>query len=207
INVFNPGSSSESVRVQLRLPSGPLAPLSTRVAPGSTWSLETSAQTRIPKSEAYSAAVSASGGAGVVVGRTVLWPGATQGPKAGMALAVDGLSSTWPARRWVVPPPGTSGTLPVAGAAPGSLVLFNTSDTTETYTAAAPTASGVRTVATGTLGAGTAAVVQGAPLASVGLGQIVVQASGPMAVSEDGAPSGGAGVVTMPAIALAGPDD
>src|SRR3974390_3147539 len=71
IDVLNPGTTSESVTVQLRLPSGPLAPLSSTVAPDSTWVLVTSGETRIPVGASYSADIEASGGPGVVVGRTV----------------------------------------------------------------------------------------------------------------------------------------
>ena len=48
IDVFNPGAAPEKVVVHLRLASGPLAPLSSTVAPGSTWAIATSAQTRSP---------------------------------------------------------------------------------------------------------------------------------------------------------------
>jgi hypothetical protein len=71
IDVFNPGQVPESVTAYLRLPSGPLAPLQHTVAPGSTWSLVTSKQTRIPAGAFYSARIEASGGPGVVVGRGV----------------------------------------------------------------------------------------------------------------------------------------
>ena len=202
IDVFNPGSSAASVTVRLRLTSGPLAPLTAQVGPGSTWALATSAQTRIPEGEAYSAEISTTG-AGVVVGRTVLRPGATQSPKAGMTLAVEGLSATWSSGRWVVPPPGTSGTLAVAGAAPAYLALQNTSGVPETFRATAESATASGTVATGTLGAGAMVVVDGAPLAAAGLDQIAVQSSGPMAMSEDATPSGGIGVVSTTGIALA----
>ncbi|HXY28060.1 MAG TPA: DUF5719 family protein, partial [Acidimicrobiales bacterium] len=57
VDVFNPGTTTESVTVHLRLSSGPLAPLTDRVLPGTTWSLMTSAQTRIPQSETYAATV------------------------------------------------------------------------------------------------------------------------------------------------------
>ncbi len=202
LDVFNPGSTPASVRVQVRLPSGPLAPLTARVPPGGTWALATSAETRIPKGQAYSARVTAVG-AGVVVSRTVLRPDATQSPKAGMALAVEGLSASWPSGRWVVPPAGTTSTLAVAGAAPAYLALLNTSGGPEEFAATAETATGSQTLATGTLAAGATALVDGAPLAAAGLDQIAVQSSGPMAVSADSTPSGGIGVVTVPGIALA----
>ena len=68
IDVFNPGPVPESVTVHLRLGSGPLAPLTEKVAPGATWALATGTQTRIPHNATYSADIEATGGPGVVVG-------------------------------------------------------------------------------------------------------------------------------------------
>ena len=82
LDVFNPGSSTASVTVQLRLSSGPLAPLTAQVGPGSTWALATSAQTRIPQGEDYSATVRATG-SDVVVGRTVQRPAPRSHPRRG----------------------------------------------------------------------------------------------------------------------------
>jgi len=178
--------------------------LTERVLPGTTWALATSAQTRIPDNETYATAIDATGGPGVVVSRAAGVPdGATPPPQAGTAVAVGGLSSTVSTHEWVVPPPGTSDSLAVSGAAPASLALFNTSASSETYSAMATTASGSKVVATGTLQAGTAAVVPASALAAVGLDPIVVHASGPMAVSEDTSPSAGVGIVSMPGIPLA----
>ncbi len=53
VDVFNPGPSTEAVTVQFRLPSGPLAPLTDKVLPGTTWVLPTSSQTRLPAGETY----------------------------------------------------------------------------------------------------------------------------------------------------------
>jgi hypothetical protein len=204
IDVFNPGSTTESVTVGFRLPSGPLAPLTEKVLPGTTWSLQTSAQTRIPDNETYATAIDAAGGSGVVVSRTSGVPDdATPPPRAGMVLAVDGLSSAVPTGEWVVPPPGTSDSPAVSGAAPAYLALFNSSASGETFSAKATTASGNKVVATGTLQAGATVVVPPSTLAAAGLDPIVVHASGPMAVSEDASPSAGFGMVSMPGIPLA----
>ena len=204
IDVFNPGGASETVTVGLRLPSGPLAPLTEKVLPGTTWALTTSAQTRIPDNETYAATVDAAGGTGVVVARAVSLPASpSPPPQAGVVPAVDGLSTVSPSGEWVVPPPGTADRPAVPGAAPAFLALLNTSNGSETYRALATSASGVHLVATGTLAAGTSIVVSGSPLAAAGLDQIVVRASGPMAVSEDAGPSSGIGVVSMPGLPLA----
>ena len=203
VDVFNPGPSTEAVTVHFRLPSGPLAPLTDKVLPGTTWVLPTSSQTRIPASETYATTVDATGGSGVVVGRTVNIPGSTVSPQDGMAVAVDGLSTTSPSGEWVVPPPGTAAKPAVSGVAPAYLALLNTSGGPESYRAFASTPSGDHVLATGTLAAGSVEIVSGAPLAAAGLDPILVHSSGPMAVSEDLGPSAGVGVVSMPGIPLA----
>ncbi len=205
IDVLNPGTTPEAVSVQVRLPSGPLAPLTAEVGPGATWVLATSTQTRIPAGVSYAAEVSARGGAGVVVGRRVSVPSSLPSPQDGAANAVGGLTAAAPASRWVVPPPGTSTATPVSGAAPANLSLHNGSASPERYRVLAVSGSSERTLAVGTVAAGATAVVSGAPLAAAGAGQILVRASGPMAVSEDVGPSGGIGVVTMPGIPLVAP--
>jgi hypothetical protein len=207
IDVFNPGDVAESVTVHLRVASGPLAPLSETVAPGSTWVLATSSETRIPAGAAYTADVEASGGPGVVVGRTVHAPPSATAPQSGLSGAVDGLTISSPTGEWVVPPPGTATAQPVSGAAPSALALANTSSDVEDYTAFAVSnsTSGERPLASGTLTAHATLVVSGSALAAAGLGQIIVRSSGPMAVSEDVSPSGSIGVVTMPGLPLAAP--
>ncbi|MGD0748391.1 MAG: DUF5719 family protein [Acidimicrobiales bacterium] len=203
IDVFNPGAAPESVTVHLRLASGPLAPLSDTVAPHSTWALATGAQTRIPHGATYSAVIDATGGPGVVVGRTASMPGSSPAPQAGMAMAVDAASIASPTDEWLVPPPGTSASPAVTGVVLNSLALTNTSGAAESYTVYAVTSSGERAISTATVPGGTTGSVSGAPLQNVGFDPIVVRSSGPMAVSEDAGPSGGIGVVTMPGIPLA----
>ena len=177
-----------------------MTPLTDTVAPGTTWALATSAQTRIPRGETYSVAVDATGGPGVVVSRTVVLPGSSSAPQAGMAMAVDALTTMSPTGTWVVPPPGTSANTAVSGATPAALGLLNTSSDAERYTAFVVTSSGDHPLATGTLAAGFMAA---SVLSDVGVDPIVVRASGAMAVSESANPSGGIGVVTMPGIPLA----
>jgi Family of unknown function (DUF5719) len=203
IDIFNPGSVPEAATVHLRLASGPLAPLTNTVAPGATWSIATNRQTRIPVGATYSAEIDATGGPGVVVGRSVAASSSAAAPQAGAAPAVDGLTTTSPTFEWLVPPPGTSGNLAVSGAAPHTLALLNVAGVPETFSAYAVAPGRQHLVATGTLGVGDGDVVSGSPLAGAGLDPIVVRASGPMAVSEDVAPSGMVGVVTMPGLPLA----
>ncbi len=203
VDVFNPGQSTEAVTVRFRLPSGPLAPLSDKVLPGTTWVVPTSSETRLPAGETYATTIDATGGSGVVVSRTVNIAGSSVSPQEGMAVAVDALSTVSPSSEWVVPPPGTAANSAVSGAAPASLALLNTSAGPETYRAFASLSSGAHVVATGTLAPGSVQIVSGSPLAAAGLNPILVRATGTMAVSEDLGPSAGVGVVSMPGIPLA----
>jgi hypothetical protein len=205
IDVFNPGTSPEKVTVHLRLASGPLAPLADMVAPGETWALATSRQTRIPAGAGYSAEVDATGGPGVVVSRAVVAPATATAPQAGVAVAIDGLTSSTPANEWIVPPPGTEASPAVSGVGHDALAVLNVGAVSETFSAYS-TGPGTRhLLASGTLAPGGSAVVSGTTLLAAGFDPIVVQGGGPMAVSEDFTPSGGVGVVGMPGIALAAP--
>ncbi len=205
INVFNPGTVPEAVSVHLRLASGPLAPLTSTVAPGATWSLQPSTQTRIPVGAPYSARVEATGGPGVVVSRSVGAPGSASAPQAGLATAVDALTTETPTHEWVVPPPGTSGNLAVSGAAPQTLAVFNLSSARESFSAYAVAPGRQRLVTSEVLEPGATALITGATLSLAGLDPIVVRGAGPMAVSEDLTPSGMVGAVTMPGLPLAAP--
>jgi hypothetical protein len=203
IAVFNPGTTTENVTVQLRVASGPLAPLTDRVGPGTVWTLATSSQTRIPRGDPYSAAVTASGGAGVVVGRAVGAPSSATAPQAGLGNAIDGLSAASPTGLWVVPPPGTSSSPVVTGAEPYQLALQNTSASSASYTVYAVAPSGTRTIASGTVAPDAFSVVGVATLAKAGFDQIVVRSSAATAVAEDMAPTGNFGVVAVPGVPLA----
>jgi hypothetical protein len=203
IDIFNPGATTEDVSVRARLASGPLAPLEHTVLPGTTWVLATSAETRIPKGDAYSAAISATGGGGVVVGRIVGGPGSAQAPQAGLANAIGTLGSTSPSGDWVVPSPGSSALPVMSGALPAHLALFNGSHATEKYRVYVLTPSGTRRIASGTLGPSKAIALNDAPLFGAGLNPLLVHSSGPMATSEDVGPTGAVGVVTMPGIPMA----
>jgi hypothetical protein len=205
IDVLNPGTAPEKVTVHLRLASGPLAPLENTVAPGQTWALATSQETRIPTGAGYSAEVDATGGPGVVVSRTVVAPAAAPAPQAGIGVAVDGLTSSTPASEWIVPPPGTPASPAVSGVAHNALAILNVGRERETFRAYAIGPGTRHLLASGILAPGGSAVVTGSTLADTGWDPEVVLAGGPMAVSEDFTPSGGVGVVGMPGIALAAP--
>jgi hypothetical protein len=205
VDVFNPGGAPEEVHVHLRLSSGPLTPLSHEVAPGTTWVLATSKQTRIPAGAPYSAIIDASGGAGVVVGRTVVASGSASAPQAGLAPGAAGPSLSSPTGEWVVPPPGTTSNPAIAGAAPRSLALSNTSGAPVNFRVYAVMVTGQRLIASGTLDAGFFELIPASTLSAAGFSPIVVRADGSLGVSEDLAPSGALGAVTMPGIPLTAP--
>ncbi|HWD53648.1 MAG TPA: DUF5719 family protein [Acidimicrobiales bacterium] len=205
IDVFNPSTVPEAVSLHLRLASGPLAPLTTTVAPGASWSVETSTQTRIPVDAPYSAEVDATGGPGVVVSRFVAGPSSASAPQAGLATAVDALTSGTPTNEWIVPPPGTGGNLPVGGAAPQALAVVNLGRARESFSAYAVAPGRQRLMTSVELEPGATALISGATLSQAGLDPIVVRGAGPMAVSEDLTPGGMVGAVTMPGLPLAAP--
>jgi hypothetical protein len=205
IDVFNPGTTPEKVTVHLRLASGPLAPLAATVAPGETWAMATSRQTRIPAGAGYSAEIDATGGPGVVVSRAVVAPASATAPQAGVAAAVDGLTSATTSGEWIVPPPGTQARPAVSGVAHDALTILNVGDDSATFRAYAVAPGTKHLLASGTLAPAASAIVTGSTLTNSGFDPIVVSGDGPMAVSEDFTPSGGVGVVGMPGIALAAP--
>ncbi|HSZ36802.1 MAG TPA: DUF5719 family protein [Acidimicrobiales bacterium] len=205
IDVFNPGTAPEKVTVHLRLASGALAPLENTVAPGQTWALATSHQTRIPDGAGYSAQVDATGGPGVVVSRAVAAPASATAPQAGITAAVDSFTSSTPAQEWVLAPPGTQPSPAVSGAARDAFAAVNVGDTPETFSAYSIAPGRHHLLASGTLAPGQSAVVSGSALSGAGFDPIVVRADGPMASSEDFTPSGAVGVVGMPGVALAAP--
>jgi hypothetical protein len=204
IDVFNPGNTAEDVTVHLRLASGPLAPLTNTVPPGTTWVLATSAQTRVPGGAPYSAHIVARGGPGVVVGRTVVAPAIAPAPQAGLANAIEGLGASSPTDLWVVPPPGTTASPVVSGAAPHQLAFSNASGVSAGYSVYAVTPSGFRAIASGGLPSSSFAAVGGSALGAAGLDPVVVSSTEPLSVTMDIGPTGSVGVVSMPGIPLSG---
>jgi hypothetical protein len=202
IDVFNPGTTTETVTVTVRLSSGPVAPLVQRVLPLTTWVLATSGQTRIPKGDPYSTEISASGGPGVVVGRLVVAPSSAGAPQAGVANAIDPITWSWPSQQWLVPSPGSTATPAYPGGLPEHLALANPTGGPVHYVVSVIDPGGTRTVTSGTLGAHKAIAVGGSTLFGAGLHPLVVRANGALSVSEDVGPSGAFGVITMPGIAL-----
>ena len=134
----------------------------------------------------------------------VALPASAPAPQAGVAVAVDELSTPSPTGAWVVPPPGTArqprrqrrrARVPGAGQHLGRPA---------SATRARPwRRRASRASPPARWPPGPPVVVSAAPLAAAGFDPIMVRAAGPMAVSEDAGPSAGIGVVTMPGIPLA----
>jgi hypothetical protein len=201
IDVFNPGTTVEHVSVQADLGTAPLAPLTHDVAPLSTWNLSTSSQTRIPKGDDYSTVITATGGAGVVVGRAVSAPSSAAAPQSGLSLAVGQLVAGWPSYAWVVPSPGSTITPAYSGSIPEHLTLTNPSAAAVTFVLSTMTPTHTRKIVSARLRPGASAAVGGTTLFRAGLYPLLVTATGPLAVSEDVGPSGAVGAITMPGIA------
>jgi hypothetical protein len=204
IDVFNPGPTTEAVTIRAALGSGSLSPFVARVPADSTWVLSTSAETRIPVGDPYSAVVEATGGPGVVVGRVVAAPSSAPAPQEGLANAVDVLSAAVTTHTWVVPSPGLGAVPVVPGALPAHLALTNLTDHPETYVIDVVEASGLKSIATGNLASSASFSLDTPPLEGAGLDPVLVRTNGSTAVSEDVGPTGGDGVVTMPGVALSG---
>jgi hypothetical protein len=166
--------------------------------------LSTSAETRIPIGDPYSAVVEATGGPGVVVGRVVAAPSSAPAPQEGLANAVDVLSAALPTHTWVVPSPGLAATPVVPGAFPAHLALTNLTDHRETYVIDVVEASGLKSIATGHLAPSASFSLDPPALGGAGLDPVLVRTNGSTAVSEDVGPTGSDGVVTMPGVALSG---
>ena len=202
IDIYNPGRTTEHVTVSPRIATGDLTPFVQAVGPGSTWELATSAETRIPVNDPYVTSIAATGGPGVVVGRTVAAASTAGAPQVGLANAVDGLSVATPARQWLVPAPGNPATPVSTGVLPVRLALSNSTDHAVTYDVYVVTHGDRNSIATGRIRAHGVTAISGATLFKAGLNPLLVSADGPLAVSEDVGPSGADGVVTMPGIPL-----
>jgi Family of unknown function (DUF5719) len=203
IDVFNPDPSAEEVTIRPVLGSGALTPFRARVAGDSTWVLSTSAETRIPVGDPYSAVIEATGGPGVVVGRAVAAPSSAPAPQEGMANAVGVLSAATRSHMWVVPSPGLGATPVVPGALPAHLALTNRSGRHETYVIDVVEASGLKAIASGDLAPSASFSLDPPALGAAGLDPVLVRTSGATGVSEDVGPTGSYGVVTMPGLPLA----
>jgi hypothetical protein len=118
--------------------------------------------------------------------------------------AEGALSAAPASRRWVVPALGSTTAPALSGIAPAHLDLTNLSGRRETYVVQVMVPTGFDTVGSGDLAASASVSLHGRILALAGLNPLIVHTNGRAAVSEDVGPTGGYGVVTMPAMPLAG---
>lgn len=206
-SIFNPGQVPERVSVQVRLPSGPVAPYVEQVPADSTWVLSTTvagtAADRVPANQDFATTVTASGGPGVLVDRTVASSSAGATPQWGSAAAVGGSATMVASREWVLSNPVLAPQPPVAGAAPFALGLLNTGTTTVTVTVSTVTPAGLArlsSVPAQQIAPGAFSVIEAPALAGAGAAALAVRATGPVAAMEDAVPAGLPGVVTLAGI-------
>jgi len=206
-SIFNPGQVPEHVTVQVRLPSGPVAPYVQDVPADSTWVLTTTVSgttaDRVPANQDFATTVTATGGPGVLADRTVASSNAGTTPQWGAVTAVPEGATMVPSREWILPNPALAAQPPIAGAAPFALSLLNTGTTTATVTVSTVTAAGparLSSVPVERIAPGAFVVIEAPALAAAGTDAFVVQATGPVAAMEDGVPAGLPGVVAMPGI-------
>ena len=193
LSIFNPTPDPQHVTVSVRLPSGAVAPVTDEVGPDTTWVLNASAVHRIPPNLDYAATVVATSGPGVVVDRTVHAPSSARTPQAGDVGAVPRGVYTAPSRRWWLPGPGSGHTGAVTGAAPSGLAIANPGPRPVVATLSVLTPTGERPLGPQSavrIAGGGFVVYKQTALAPAGLDPLVITAQGPVAVTEDLAPSG-----------------
>jgi hypothetical protein len=207
-HILNPGSVPERVTVSVRLGSGRAAPLVATVDGQSTWNLDGNSTSRIPLRDDYTLDVSASGGPGVVVTRTVAAPpGPVEPQYGGSGAVVTAPNATSGSREWLLAGLADSAGPATRGAAPEALGLANPTAAPVRVTVSVLAASGPQAlagVAPILLGPGQFSVLGLSTLAASDGRPLLVAASGPVVVSEDLLPSGAAGVVSQTGIPLSG---
>jgi len=199
ITVLNPANVTQRVTMQVQLKSGPVAPFTESVPADASWTLGASGASRIPANTTYAVTVTASGGPGVVVDRTVQSSAAGAVPQWGAVSAISGPSTT-SSTSWVVPSPEVAITPPLTGPGALALNLQNTGRHTVTVTVYRLTPAGPRRLA----GAPVLrvpphvfTVIETNVMASAGADPVLVRATGPLAVMEDDVPAGLPGAVAM----------
>jgi acyl-coenzyme A thioesterase PaaI-like protein len=204
LTVFNPTSSAEHVALDVRFPTGPVAPFSQTLGPRSVWTLATSQQLRVASQVPYTVDVRATG-PGVVVGRTGAGGRGSPAPWWASDVTVSALETT-AADRWLVtalpavPQPATTAVLSgrVTGTLrqPAALVVENPARRGIPVEVEWWTRSGRRHLRRFLVPA------YGRTTLTAPDGPAVVQSNGPVAVMGDASPSGTAGVVGIPAVPL-----
>ena len=189
VTVYNPSRKTQTVSVRVRLPSGPVAPFTDKLAPGGVWTLDTAQQVRIPSTAPYAMTVEASGGPGVVVDRTTAGPSGSPSPGWGDDAAVASVSTQ--ATRWTVAAVNAPGS---AGAAAITLVLMNPGRLPVAALVSSLTSTGVHRVSQVTVKAESSVTL------AAGTTPLLVTAAGQLAVVGDASPTGAPATALEPAI-------
>jgi hypothetical protein len=201
LSIFNPTLRPERLVATVRLPSGPVTPFAKTLLGQSTWVLAADAQVRIPKGVSYSMVVRASGGAGVVVDRTVAAPTGAPAPQFGAQTAVPGTAA---GAREIVAAPGTRATPAVPGAGATGLGLLNpgTGRVAVTVSSAPTPGAGALVLRRLVLAPGSSALIGARVLRGLERRPLLVSASGPVAAMVDLGPVGSPGVAGLPAVPI-----
>ncbi len=203
LTVLNPTDRPEQVTVHVQLGSGPVAPFTDSLPADSSWTLPVSSASRVPANTTYAVEVTATGGPGVVVDRTVQSSSAGAVPQWGTVTAVSDAGTTAPSGRWIVPSPLVATTPPVAGIGPLALNLQNTGIRDVIVTVYRSTPEGLRRLAGVSklrIPPGVFTVIEQDVLAQAGSDALVLEADGPLAAMEEGVPAGVPGAVALAAI-------
>ena len=195
--VFNPSAQSVRVGVDVRLPSGPVAPFTQVLGPRSVWTLPTGEELRIAPEEHYALQVRTTE-PGVVIAR--VGSGSPRGPAPWWAqdVTVTGLETS-AAHTWVV------ANLPVAPSPVSSAAPDARPRATSALTFQNPGRRTLRVKVVSWAGARRNVEVVEVPALEATTvvapsGPVFVRADGPVAVMGDASPAGMAGVVGVPAV-------
>jgi hypothetical protein len=191
-HLANPGTTPAVATISIGLPMATVVPVQVTVAPQSSASFVASANHRVPAQTPYALTVRST--AAIVVSRSV-------GVASSATPPVWGASSgtTTVATHWLVPAPGVPGAPGTPGATVQSLGVDDPGGTPARVVVTVA-GSGAR-VATFTVAAGSVAVL--GPSTVGGLHAFDVASTQPVAVEEDSAPTGAAGVVSSTGMSFA----
>ena len=193
-HLFNPGSKTARVTLQIGLQNGAAEPFVIRVPAMSLVNFDAASVTRIPGNTAFSATFVSGAGVGIVVDRSLTSPGGAGAPQWGEVAGVPGGSE-----HWLLPTAyGTSRGI-------SSLSVVDLNRGAVSVQLSAITSGGPVPVA----GLGHRRVLPGVPLivsptagSPVGTTPLELVSSGPVAVEVDATPVGNPGVAVIPALPL-----
>jgi hypothetical protein len=207
-DVCNPTTSAQRVTVEVRLPSGPVHPLTQTVAPETTWAWSASATNRVPNGVDYAVRFTTRG-PGVVVGRIATAPPKSAAPQLGLVIgAVVSPDQAQAARTWLLAAVAAPLTPAVPGAAPLALDLVNPNQQAAVAVTISALANGtlvpLPSVRPVVLPPGQFSVLGASLLAGAAGDPLVLTTTGPVVAMEDLVPAGMAGIVSQTALPVAG---